>query len=741
MKRPLALIGFSYFITLALLIFVPENILPYIFAVFSALFTISLIIPESRRNKVFPVAFLTCSAAVAVYYVNFNTNIKPVQNLDGTNATISGTICDIPYKKDNRYNYIIEIKNLNQKEVKPFKIKLSSSEAIEGDVYDKFTGNIYLYVPQNTPAFDAQTYYRSKNIYIHAFLYNYEENFTQKPEKIPPNYYILKLRQKMLSASKKIFPVRTASVINSALLGEKHELPKDIKNNFDIIGQYYLFTTSGIQISILSQLCLWLLKKLKLGNRFSAVLSALAVFLFIALTCFNPSATKAGIMCIIYLLGLAIFKKSDSLNSLGISVFLICLFSPNSAIDISLWMSFLATLGIVTAYQPIKRFMCSKMKKFCNNKIMNYIVSSISVSLAVWIFPLPFAAWFFKKTSLMSPLSNLVLIPPVTVIFNLSLIVDFFSILSAPAFFIYPPAFICGILTNFIIYISEVLAKIPFSMISLDYTVATLWASFTILFIAIGIHLKNLKKSAKLTALLSLILAFVSVFTYQLSKINTTDAAIINCSDGIGIVISKNGKRAAVLCLNKDSNITSIEYFLSKSYIKNIDYLNLPILDNTHKNNVQNIIKAYCPKMTILSAKNSAELNDEKLYTQLVYFTDHVKSSFWEGIETSTFEINKHTYIQIKISNVKFLIFTNGGNVDEIPENLRNCDFLVVNGLPINYQKIQTKYNILSANKINSEINMQKFLLSGENVFSTAHQGNIYVNIKSNGEYNIRRSQ
>ena len=741
MKRPLAVIGFSYFIMLALLIFVPENTLPYLFTTFSALFLISVIIPEIRKNKIFSVALLTCTAAVSVYYINLNTNIKPVQNLDGTNATISGTICDIPYKKHNKYNYIIEIQNLNQKEVKPFKIKLSSPEAVEGDIYDKFTGNVHLYVPQNSPAFDSETYYRSKNIYIHAFLYNYEENFTQKPEKVSPYYYILKLRQKMLSASKRIFPTRTASVLNGILLAEKHELPEDIKNNFSIIGAYHLLATSGIHIAILSQFFLWIFKKLKFGNRFAALLSALTVFLFIALIGFTPSIIRVGVMCIIYLFGLAIFRKSDSLNSLGIAVFSICLFSPNSSFDIGLWMGFLSTLGITVAYRPIQNFIRSKLKKIRDNKIINYMVSSVSISLSVWSFTLPLAAWFFGKTSLISPLSNLIFIPPVTIIFNLSLIINLLSVLAVPASFICLPALLCGIITNFIVYISEILAKIPFAMLSLDYTVASLWASFTLLLIAVGIHLKNLKKSAKLTVLLSLNLALTGAFSYQISKTGVTDAAIINCSDGVGFIISKNGRRAAVLCLNKDSNTTNVEYFLSRSYIKNMDYLNLPILNGTHKNNAQNIIKTYCPKTTLLSTKNSAEFNESETCTHPIYFTDNIKSSFWEDAEISTFEINEHTYIQIKISNVKFLIFANGGNADDIPENLRNCDFLIASGLPINYQKIQSKHNILSSNKNDSEINMQKFFLLGKNVFSVAHQGNIYVNIKSNGKYEIRRSQ
>ncbi len=741
MKRPFALIGFSYFTVLAVLIFVPENALCYLFSLFSALFLVSVIIKKTRKNKVLPIVLLTCVAAVSVYFINLNVNIKPVQKLDGTDATLSGVICDIPYKKNNRYNYTVEVENINQEKIRPFKIKLSSSEAIEGDIYDKFTGNVHFYIPQSNPAFDSQTYYRSKSIYINAFLYNYEENFTQKPEKVPPYYYILKLRQKMLSATKRILPVRTASVVNGILLGEKHEFPKDVLNNFDAIGAYHLIATSSIHLSILSQFFLWLFKKLKLGNRSAALLSALAVLLFMALTCFTPSVTRVGIMYIIYLLGLAIFKKPDSLNSLGIAVFLICLFNPDSALGIGLWLGFFSALGITLASEHINNFIHAKLKtQLYNYKVVRYIISIISVSLSVWIFNFPLLAWFFTKTSLISPISNVLLIPPVTVMINLSLILNTFSLLNTHAFILNPIALACGILTNFITYTSELLAKISFAMISLDYKIVNLWVAFTLLLISVSVYAKNLKKSVKLTALLSLNLAFTSVFSYQISMIGTTNVAIINCSNAIGFIISKNGRRAAVLCLNKDSNTTSIEYFLSKSYIKNIDYLNLSVLDNNHKTTAQDIIKTYHPKATVLSAKSSNELKGEEKYTHPVYFSGHVNSSFWEDATIETLEANNHTYMQVKISNAKFLIITNGGNIDDLPENWRNCNFFITTGLPANYQKIKSQNNVLSMNKIDSEINMQKFI-SSDNVFSIAHQGNLYINIKPSGEYDIRRSQ
>ena len=323
---------------------------------------------------------------------------------------------------------------------------------------------------------------------------------------------------------------------------------------------------------------------------------------------------------------------------------------------------------------------------------------------------------------------------------NLSLIVNILSVLGAPTVIVYPPALLCGILTNIIIYISNLLSKIPFAMISLDYGIANLCIAFILLFIAIGLYAKNLKKSFKFITILSLNLAFLSAFTYQINKRNVTDATVLNVSDGIGFVISKNSKRAAILCLGENSNTTDIENYLSQSYVKDIDYLSIPILTNSNKTFAQDILETYSPKTTSLSTKNSAELNIEKTRINPIYFSGNLKSAFWEDVQVETFEINEHTYIGLTISDIKFLIIANGGNTDDIPENFKNCDFLIINGLPVNYQKINSKNYIISMNKTDSEINAAKLISSNKNTFSCAQQGRIYINIGSGGKYSIRRS-
>ena len=143
----------------------------------------------------------------------------------------------------------------------------------------------------------------------------------------------------------------------------KNDLPETTKKAFQKIGVYHLLATSGMHVAIISQFIFYIFKKLKIKEKQSALFSSLAMLIFMAVVGFTPSVTRACIMAIIYFLGICISKNSDSLNSLGIAILAICAINPFASCDISLWLSFLATLGIILCYNPIKNYMYQKINK------------------------------------------------------------------------------------------------------------------------------------------------------------------------------------------------------------------------------------------------------------------------------------------------------------------------------------------------------------------------------------------
>lgn len=688
-------------------------------------FIICLFTPPIRKEKIFFVCILTCFTAILVNFHTYYSSILPTLNFKNKDATITAKIIDLPYKKDNSYNYIMQVEEINGEKIKNFKTKVSSSEPLEADVYDTFTGKVHFYLPKSTRTFDYEKYYRSKNIYLCCYAYNYlpyDVKFSSNEFNL--NKEILLLRAKLISCTRSTFPEKLANVMNGFLLGEKHNFPEDIKNNFDRIGVYHLISTSGIHICILNSFLLKILRKIKLGNKISVLISCAAIFFFMALTCFTPSVMRAGIMMIIYNLGTIFFRKSDSLNSLGVAIMAIILPNPNAALGINIWLSVLASMGIILSQKTIKEMICAKISNISENEFCRYLTENISVSISVSLFTLPVIIWFFRKASLLFILSNLVMIPLSSLLLNSLMIFQPLSCFGAPKIILEPIAFICESSAQIIVQISGILAKIPFALISLDYGYVNLCISFSLVLIAVSILFTNYKKMLKLALILSFMLSITGAVSYAFFNFNVTRISVLNCSKGLAIIISKGPQKALILYESDKFQTAELNLELLKFEGFNFDFLLLGSCPASQQDHTEKLISDYNPKLIL--AEKSVNLKEN---SKITYFEDKSSTKLWGNINIETFKSNEKNFAFIETEKTKILLCPEGGDASKLAKKYQNCDFLIAAALPINYKKIKTTNIITSSSKQDSDILIKKLLNTNLKLFSSAYNGNIYIDL------------
>lgn len=740
MKRPLALIGISYFISLTFLNLVPDKFVPFLGCVFVALFFISIIFKKLRVGWTLPLCFGACIVATIIYGIGI-INVNKIQKLNNQEVAASGTIYGIPYKKGENYEYTIKINSINKEKIKPFLINLKTDSALEADIFSNITAKITF-----TPlAPSSKIYYKSKNIFILGKLNQEEQYETKEPSGKNFYYYILKLRQKVISTPKEFLNPQISALINAVLIGEKNDLPNNIKNSFKKIGVYHLLATSGMHVAVISYFIFYVLKKLKVNKKHSALFSASAVFIFMAVAGFSPSVTRASLMFIIYFLGLFITRKPDPLNSLGISVLIICLINPFAAPDISLWLSFLATLGIILCYSPIKDFIYKKLPISKNSIFFSYIVSVISATLCAFIFTIPVTILYFKRISVISPLSNLIFIPGINIILNLSLISNILKAVSISNFLLEPIMMACGYVAYSLMKIAELLAKIPYSSISLEYQEAYIWLIITMVLTALTIIFKPNKKCFKIIALVSLNTALICILLHQILNYNKLSVSFTPCGGGICATLSKNNHMAMVVCFLKNSKLENISESIENSNVKNLDYLNLYIdkENHTHKRDLKRFIKEHPFSSTVINSESPIKSKIDHFhfpnFKKVSYYKSNVKTTLWGNITITNLKIKNHTYIKMDANNLTFLIFPNGGDAKDLPKSWKSCTFLIASGLPINYQNISFKEAIISSTPSDSLINVSKLKIENKKAFSLYHQGNLNIKINPEGKYKIRR--
>ncbi len=735
MKRPMFLIGFVYLFALAALQNIPEKNL-MLALIISAFVCVGLaLVPFFRKNKAIIFAAITLAFAAGVSFANFKINIEPVQKYDEREEIISGIIDDLPYEKNGTLHYKIKVDQIGKEEVKPFNVMIFSNAPLECDFGDRFYCTAHFYIPQSSYFFDSKQYYHSRGIYINAYVKNPDDTYTSKNAASGIKYQIIKLREKMLGASKNFFTEDIASVQNGIFLGERNDIENSQRINFLKNGIYHLICTSGIHISIIMAGFLWLFRKLKLGQTLSHLLAIVPLSLFVLMTGCSLSAVRAGIMCVIYLLGMALSKKSDSLTSLGLSVFLICLVNTESALSLGLWLSALSVLGIILFNKKIFLFLSGKLnKQLSSNFAIKTVISAVSVSLSASIFTAPLTIFYSGIFSLFGIFTNIIFIPLTTLILIFALILATLWVFSAPALVMYPFAFVSGMGVKLFIKLSDSFAKIPFCYVSLDYPFIKFWIGIIILTLAVCLILFKPAKALLYSVIISVTSLICGIFSYQIFSFNSAQISFINGGESAACIIRKNGRTACVSCFGQKNYTKNFEDFLECSNIDDIDYFAVTSSENLPDKFIKNVTENHKINCFVLPSASAEYISENEI--KPIYFDTQLRSSMWgRDLILESFTEKDCTYTRIDIDNIKILIIPSGGNASGIPEDMRNCDILLSYGMPKNFNNINCKSTVVYGPQHIVAQSIPKFPTNVK-IYNLTYYGKLNITQKSN-DYKI----
>ena len=196
-------------------------------------------------------------------------------------------------------------------------------------------------------------------------------------------------------------------------LGYKDDIDPEVRRHFQASGAAHVLAVSGLHTGILYGLVLWLLT---LGGRYKPMYEnrigrcavsgvVIAVMWGYAwLTGMTPSVVRAVTMVTIFEVGRMLHRQAFSLNTIAAAAVLILAVRPTDLWSVSFQLSFAATAAIVIliSLQP---------SAFSHQKILNYFIGIIVVSLAAQIGTLPITMYYFGQISSYFLLTNLIVLP------------------------------------------------------------------------------------------------------------------------------------------------------------------------------------------------------------------------------------------------------------------------------------------------------------------------------------------
>lgn len=242
------------------------------------------------------------------------------------------------------------------------------------------------------------------------------------------------------------------------LIGYDDDLSKNIKEDFQNSSLSHILAVSGMHVSFVIMFVVSFLSKLKSPKKTSKLICIVFLIFFIFLTGETPSVKRACIMAILGIISQLVYRKSDTITSLSVSLLIILICNPFSIMDVGLILSFTATCSIIIFYKIVYSLISINNSKETTNKITVKFKEIVSVSLSAQILVFPLSILFFNKLSLTFLFSNILI-----TIFIGAIIVLGFTLVIVPIDILFK---ILEVLLEILLKIANMFSKVPISHIN-----------------------------------------------------------------------------------------------------------------------------------------------------------------------------------------------------------------------------------------------------------------------------------
>jgi len=218
---------------------------------------------------------------------------------------------------------------------------------------------------------------------------------------------ILFFKDKLRQSIYRLLSPPQSSILGAMLLGDKNRMSLELKEKLNIAGVRHVTAVSGMHVLILSTILMSFLLGLGFWKGQAFYISIIIIFLFIAMTGFQASGIRAGIMGGLFLLGQKIGRKSVSSRAIVIAAGIMLVINPLLLLnDVGFQLSFLAVLGIIYLSPAFKRW----LRFIPETKFFNFR-SILTMTFSAYIFTLPILIYNFGRVSLTGPLTNVLILP------------------------------------------------------------------------------------------------------------------------------------------------------------------------------------------------------------------------------------------------------------------------------------------------------------------------------------------
>jgi competence protein ComEC len=271
---------------------------------------------------------------------------------------------------------------------------------------------------------------------------------------------------------KATLPPREAALSAGLLFGSRSDLPDDIKEAFKTSGVIHLLAVSGGNVAMVIMPLLGLLRRAGLSKRAASLASVPAVVFFVFLTGAGPSVMRAGLMAVLVLLGAALRREKDAVNTLGAAALLLLLVSPGLLFDLGFQLSAGATLGILLFARSIEEWLTPRFQLYLGEKPGGWLASGLSVTFAAQVLVEPISLHNFGAFSTIAPVANLLVLAFIDPVVKLGTVATLAGALWLPLGWALNQPVRLGL--NALVFLIKATAEVPLAYLQVGH-LPTVW--------------------------------------------------------------------------------------------------------------------------------------------------------------------------------------------------------------------------------------------------------------------------
>lgn len=362
---------------------------------------------------------LTATFALG-FSLHRKAEIDYMRQIDGIRHQITYdavVVCDETYG-DNPHRYKVRVLSSEAKELE----NLRGIVTFPSGTPSLFGAEVFcrLKIKENSEKqypweFDRGNWLKNNHLHFEATAFTAvqtanNESFLQR---------IRHLRRYCLQLLSAHLPPEESALAKALILGEKSELPDELREAYASAGAMHVLAVSGLHVGIVYLILFYLLKPLREYPRrrwIFLLISMSGIWFYATLTGLSPSVSRAALMFSMFSIGQIMVRSANSWNVVFFTAFALLISDTRMLFSPGFQLSFSAVIGILMCYRPMRKWWLPR------HRLVAYFYDIVLVSIAATLFTTPLAIYYFGQFPIYFLLTNLFVIPAAFILLSFGLV-------------------------------------------------------------------------------------------------------------------------------------------------------------------------------------------------------------------------------------------------------------------------------------------------------------------------------